>query len=93
MAKQLNIQHLNRGDLLKPDLNLMLGVAYLTQLITQFKSFKLGLVAYNQGPGAVQQTLSSGGTLTLDYYKLVLKSYYDLRKLAGEIDREVEGKK
>jgi hypothetical protein len=93
VAKQLNIQHINRGDLLKPDLNLMLGVAYLTQLITQFKSFKLGLVAYNQGPGAVQQTLSSGGTLTLDYYKLVLKSYYDLRKLAGEIDREVEGKK
>jgi soluble lytic murein transglycosylase-like protein len=92
VAKQLNLPKFSRGDLLKPDVNLMLGVAYLTQLIAQFRSFKLGLLAYNQGPGAVEQTLSNNEPLTVDYYKLVLTSYYDLRKMAAQIDREVEGK-
>jgi hypothetical protein len=93
VAKQLNIPKINKGDLLKPDLNLMLGVAYLTQLIAEFRNFKLGLLAYNQGPGAVMQTLSNKEPLTLDYYKLVLKSYYDLKKLAREIDAEVAARK
>jgi hypothetical protein len=88
VAKQLNFPNIKKSDLVKPDINLMLGVSYLTQLITQFKNFKLGILAYNQGPGAVMQTLSNGEPLTLDYYRLVLKSYYMLQKMAREIDRQ-----
>jgi soluble lytic murein transglycosylase-like protein len=88
VAKQLHMPPLGPRDLLKPDVNLVLGVAYLTQLITQFKSFKLGLLAYNQGPVAVYQTISNGEPLTLDYYKLVLKSYFSLKKTAKEIEAE-----
>ena len=88
IAQQLHYPAISKQDLLKPDVNLVLGVAYLTRLITQFKSFKLGLLAYNQGPGVVMQTLSSGEPLLLDYYKSVLHRYWELKKAAAKIDEE-----
>jgi hypothetical protein len=86
VARCLNLPAISRSDLLKPEINLLIGVAYLTQLITQFKSFKLGLLAYNQGPVVVMQTLSSGEPLSLEYYRMVLRSYYALKKKEREID-------
>jgi soluble lytic murein transglycosylase-like protein len=88
VALQLRMFDLSKEDLLNPEINLVLGVAYLTQLISRFKSFKLGLVAYNQGPRAVRQSLSNREPLSLDYYRKVLRSYYRLKKMATRMDAE-----
>jgi soluble lytic murein transglycosylase-like protein len=82
----LGMHSITQKDLFNPEINLMLGVAFLTQLIAQFKSFKLGVSAYNQGPGAVYHILSAHEPLSLDYYRNVLKNYYDLKKLAAKIE-------
>lgn len=67
-------------DLFKPEINLALGVGYLTRLIAQFHSFKLGLLAYNQGPAVIQDHLSANTPLSINYYNRVLNSYYRLKK-------------
>jgi soluble lytic murein transglycosylase-like protein len=82
IGRNLGISVNTIHDLFKPEVNLALGVAYLTQLIAQFHSFKLGLLAYNQGPGVIQEYLSTQTPLPMSYYTRVLKSYYLLKKSA-----------
>ena len=65
----------------------MLGVGYLTRLIAQFHSFKLGLLAYNQGPGVVMDHLSTKTPLSINYYNRVLNCYYQLKKAASATAR------
>jgi hypothetical protein len=79
MAKKLGLQELTMEDLLKPEVNIMIGVSYLTYLINRFKSFKLGLLAYNQGPSAVTTSIKSN-QLSVRYYQKVLKAYYELKR-------------
>ncbi|NLD93874.1 MAG: lytic transglycosylase domain-containing protein [Fibrobacter sp.] len=82
MAKKLGLQELTMEDLLKPEINIMIGVSYLTFLINKFRSFKLGLLAYNQGPGTVTLSLKSN-QLSVRYYQKVLKAYYQLKQVAS----------
>ncbi|HEX3020021.1 MAG TPA: lytic transglycosylase domain-containing protein [Chitinispirillaceae bacterium] len=82
MAKRLNINLNSKEDLLNPEVNIAIGVAYLTHLINRFKNFKLGLLAYNQGPQTIKTTLSKNEPLSINYYRKVLNSYYKLQKLA-----------
>ena len=88
VARQLQVPGLSEKDLLNPEINLILGVGYLTQLVGRFKSFKLGLIAYNQGPGAVRQTISNREPLPMEYYRKVLRSYYRLKKIAARMDTQ-----
>ena len=90
IAAQLHLPVLTKKDLFDPEINLVLGVAYLTSLISQFRSFKLGLLAYNQGPGVIHETLSNREPLSIGYYQKVLKSFYYLRKLAAKLESEKE---
>ncbi len=85
MASLLNINSISEKDLFKPEINVVLGVAYLTSMISRFKSFKLGLIAYNQGPQEINRVLSEKKPLSLKYYQNVLRSYYELRKKSAEI--------
>jgi len=87
IAGLLGLPPLSQRSLMNPEINLVIGVAYLTQLIAQFRSFKLGLLAYNQGPGTIYQTLSAHEPLSNEYYQKVLKSYFYLKKLAAKIER------
>jgi hypothetical protein len=80
IAKSLGIRVQTVHDLFRPEVNLALGVGYLTQLIAQFHSFKLGLCAYNQGPAVIQEHLSAQTPLSINYYNRVLHSYYQLKK-------------
>jgi hypothetical protein len=82
MAKKLGLQELTTEDLLKPEVNIMIGVSYLTYLINRFKSFKLGLLAYNQGPGAVAESIKNN-QLSVKYYQKVLKAYYQMKREPG----------
>jgi soluble lytic murein transglycosylase-like protein len=81
VAQQLQLGPLTKEDLLKPEINIVLGVAYLTQLVKQFKSFKLGLLAYNQGPATIISNLSNKQQLSAQYYRKVLRSYYNLKEI------------
>jgi Transglycosylase SLT domain len=82
IGRSLGIRVQSIHDLFEPEINLALGVGYLTQLIAQFHSFKLGLCAYNQGPAVVYEHLSAQTPLSISYYNRVLRSYYLLKKSA-----------
>lgn len=90
MAKLLNIELKSENDLFKPEINIAVGVAYLTHLINRFQSFKLGLLAYNQGPQTIKITLSKNEPLSINYYRKVINSYYKLKSLA---DRDSDTEK
>lgn len=79
-AAMLNITLQSPEDLLKPDINLILGTAYLAKLISRFRSFKLGIIAYNIGPEKVKSTMRNKEELPLNYYKKVLHAYYTLEQ-------------
>jgi hypothetical protein len=82
IAADLGIVLKSDKDLFRPEINMVIGVAYLTKQISSFKSFKLGLLAYNQGPGVVRERLMGNRPLSMEYYKRVLRSYYNLKKSA-----------
>lgn len=82
IARRLGIVITSDKDIFKPEINMVIGVAYLTKLISSFKSFKLGLLAYNQGPGVVRERLTAKQPLSMEYYRRVLRSYYNLKKSA-----------
>jgi len=84
VAAQLNMKDLKREDLFRPDINIVLGTAYLTRMISRFKSFKLGILAYNQGPAAINRQLATKQPLSVQYYRKVLDAYYELRKQASQ---------
>ena len=82
IGRDLGIAITSDKDLFRPEINMVIGVAYLTKLISSFKSFKLGLLAYNQGPGVVKERLTGNRPLSMEYYRRVLRSYYNLKKSA-----------
>jgi soluble lytic murein transglycosylase len=86
MANMLGMGGLKRQDLFNPEVNVILGTAYLTTLITRFKSFQLGIIAYNLGPGTVRSTLSRKEALPMKYYEKVLVQYYRLKDIADGLD-------
>lgn len=87
VATTMGIPFSDSRDLFRPEINMLLGIGYLTQLISRFQSFKLGLLAYNQGPGTIRRTLSDNAPLSIRYYEKVLHSYYRLRTLTTETAR------
>lgn len=87
VAQDLGIVLTFPEDLLRPEINVPLGVAYLTRLIAQFNSLKLGVLAYNLGPGTVQQSLHNRHPLPVRYYRKVLRNYYALRELTDSPSR------
>ncbi|HUI91364.1 MAG TPA: transglycosylase SLT domain-containing protein [Chitinivibrionales bacterium] len=86
IAASLGMKVSSARDLYRPEVNVALGVAYLTQLIAQFKSFKLGLLAYNQGPGVILEQLASQQPLSIDYYHRVLRKYYKFRAVTDSLE-------
>ena len=62
--------------LMNRDLNLRLGFRYLKDLMVQFDhDSHLALLAYNRGPGRVEQILEEGGNPRNGYSSAVLKAY------------------
>ncbi len=86
VADALGIPYKGKKDLFKPEINIPLGVAYLTQQISYFKNLKLGILAYNQGPGTILNDLKNKRPLSIRYYNKVLKSYFSLKSMVSEIE-------
>jgi len=61
-ARRMDPSIRSSADLLDPDVNLRIGFRYLRSMIDMFDGdVRLGLLAYNRGPGTVQRVLRSGG--------------------------------
>jgi soluble lytic murein transglycosylase-like protein len=93
IAASLGMKVNSPHDLYRPEINVAIGVAYLTQLIAQFKSFKLGLLAYNQGRGAILEQLASQQPLSISYYHRVLKKYYKFKAVTDSLGIAGNGSK
>ena len=57
IAKELDI-NLDEDDILDPDINIMLGTKYISDLIEKYNSIELALTAYNAGGGKVDSWIS-----------------------------------
>ena len=71
-------------DLLRPDVNLLYGTAYLLQMVNRYGSLEKGLIAYNMGPGALESALAGHRRLPRRYYNRVLSNYRGLVQRFGE---------
>jgi hypothetical protein len=61
-----------------PEVNIRLGLYYLSKLILQFKDLKVALAAYNFGPGYIQEKIELGMPLPTEYADKVLRKYHRL---------------
>lgn len=82
VAAELGIPLEDESELFKPEVNIPLGIGYLAKQIRYFSSLKLGILAYNQGPGTVLENIKQKHPLSTRYYQKVLKAYYRLKRLA-----------
>lgn len=69
------------ADLLKPEINVTVGTAYLIRLISKYGNWKDALIAYNLGHSAVDRMLESGKPLPTRYYEHVISKYQDLTRI------------
>jgi soluble lytic murein transglycosylase-like protein len=63
-----------------PLLNIRLGVYYLHDLTKQFQNLNLALLAYNVGPGEIQNRLAKNLEFSHGYATLVLETYHHYKK-------------
>jgi soluble lytic murein transglycosylase-like protein len=68
-------------DLLKPEINVTVGTAYLIRLISKYGNWKDALIAYNLGHSAVDRMLEKGTPLPTRYYEHVIAKYRDLMSI------------
>jgi soluble lytic murein transglycosylase-like protein len=74
-----------RSDLLDPSYNLSVGVAFLLQMIHRYGDLRLGIMAYNVGPGGLESGLRGESALPEGYYRKVLGNYRRLRKNSSRV--------
>jgi soluble lytic murein transglycosylase len=97
VAAMLKIKRPTQAQLLDPDLNIRIGAAYLSGLVSQFKGVKpYSVASYNAGPGAVNRWRKDMPEADVDewvenipltetrgYVKRVLRSYNTYKLLYG----------
>ncbi len=71
-ARRLNPSLRSEADILEPSTNLRLGTRYLRAMIQRYGDVRLGLLAYNRGPGAVDRALRQGRDPENGYSRKVL---------------------
>jgi len=76
LAPSVGVEWRGPQTLFDPISNVRLGVAYLRQLTDRYDgSVSTALVAYNWGPGRIDQFLRAGDPLPHEYSQLVLAAY------------------
>lgn len=73
----------NEQDLLRPEVNVVIGSAYLMRLIGRYGDLQRALIAYNEGPAALENKLRKKSSLRSFYYERLLTEYRRLVAVAG----------
>jgi len=77
--------------LFNPIKNIKIGVYYLSILNRDFNDLKTAVIAYNQGPHAVQERLTNNQELPDNYLNKVLDYYANLRGFSlEEVQNEIK---
>lgn len=80
MGRRFGLIVVGEEDLLRPEVNVVVGSAYLIRLIGKYGKWREALVAYNLGHTAVDQLLEKKAPLPTVYYEGVVSKYKDLVK-------------
>jgi hypothetical protein len=78
LAEEVGIAWDEEAVIFDPEVNIRLGLYYLSQLILQFKDLKVALAAYNFGPTYIRERIAQGKPLPTGYANKVLKRYRTL---------------
>ena len=78
LAQEVGIAWDEEAVIFDPEVNIRLGLYYLSQLILQFKDLKVALAAYNFGPTYIREQIAQGKPLPTDYANKVLEKYRNL---------------
>lgn len=73
----------NEQDLLRPEVNVVIGSAYLMRLIGRYGDLQRALIAYNEGPAALENKLRRKSSLRSFYYETLLTEYRRLVAVTG----------
>lgn len=82
MGERFGLHIETESDLLKPEINVTVGTAYLIRLIAKYGNWKDALIAYNLGHSAVDRMLERGTPLPTRYYEHVISKYRNLTALS-----------
>jgi soluble lytic murein transglycosylase-like protein len=88
LAHEVGLEWNEETAIYDPEVNIRLGLYYLSQLILQFQDLKVALAAYNFGPTFIRDRLQQGMPLPTRYANKVLAKYHKLSQkiLAPEIN-------
>jgi soluble lytic murein transglycosylase-like protein len=78
LAQEMGIAWDGEEVVYDPEVNIRLGLYYLSQLILQFRDLKVALAAYNFGPTYIQEKIELGLPLPTHYADKVLRKYHRL---------------
>jgi soluble lytic murein transglycosylase len=96
-ARKMSIRSFSERSLTNPEINVLIGTQYFTDLINRFGAPYFALASYNAGESRVQRWLNEAPTLpedefvdnipfpeTQNYVKRILGTAEDYRRLYGE---------
>ena len=96
-ARKMNIRSFSERSLTSPEINVLIGTQYFTDLVNRFGAPSFALASYNAGEGRVQRWLNDTPGLpddefidnipfpeTQNYVKRILGTAEDYRRLYGE---------
>jgi hypothetical protein len=75
LAEEVGIPWDEEAVIYDPEVNIRLGLYYLSQLILQFQDLKVALAAYNFGPTFIREQIALGMPLPTGYANKVLTKY------------------
>jgi soluble lytic murein transglycosylase len=87
LAQEVGIAWDGEEAVYDPEVNIRLGLYYLSQLILQFRDLKVALAAYNFGPTYIREKIEQGLPLPTQYANKVLQKYYKLSQTSQEQER------
>jgi soluble lytic murein transglycosylase-like protein len=83
MAKIFGIEIYSEDDLMKPEINIAAGTAFLMRLTARYGNLPHAIMAYNIGAGAMDGRLRRQEKLPVAYYEKVMAQY---RKLLASLE-------
>ena len=78
MGRRFGLVIEGEEDLMRPEVNVVVGSAYLIRLMGKYGKWREALVAYNLGHSAVDKLLEKNAPLPTFYYEGVVAKYKDL---------------